>query len=112
AISAWDSLVGIPNAHAAVAHTTMANKAAQSATKAFLLSPKLTILDMVSATALFTIVIIRTPKKLNTDAIIIAFLGEIALVDTQVAIALGASVHPLTKITPSINTTVINNAGL
>jgi hypothetical protein len=67
---------------------------------------------MVSATALFTIVIIRTPKKLNTDAIIIAFLGEIALVDTQVAIALGASVHPLTKITPSINTTVINNAGL
>jgi hypothetical protein len=67
---------------------------------------------MVSATALLTIVISKTPRKLKTAAIMIALLGEIDLVDTQVAIALGASVQPFTKITPIINTTVINKAGL
>jgi len=66
---------------------------------------------MVSATDLLTIVIMRTPKKLKTDAIIMAFFGVIDLVDTQVAIALGASVHPLTNITPSIKAEVMNKAG-
>lgn len=40
-----------------------------------------------------------------------AFFGVIDLVDTQVAIALGASVHPLTNITPSIKAEVMNKAG-
>jgi hypothetical protein len=41
----------------------------------------------------------------------IALVGDIDLVDIQVAIALGASVQPLTNITPRSRTTVINNAG-
>jgi hypothetical protein len=40
-----------------------------------------------------------------------AFLGLIDLVETQVAMAFGASVHPFTRITPSTSTTVINKAG-
>lgn len=34
-----------------------------------------------------------------------------ARVETQVAIALGASVHPLTMMTPNVNTVVMINAG-
>jgi len=67
--------------------------------------------EMVSATDLFTIVITRTPKKLNIDAIIMALLGVIDLVDTQVAIAFGASVQPFTNITPRIRAEVMNKAG-
>jgi hypothetical protein len=53
----------------------------------------------------------NTPKKLNTADIIIASCGCRALVDTHVAIALGASVHPFTKITPKVNITVIVRVG-
>ena len=35
-----------------------------------------------------------------------------ALVDTHVAMALGASVHPFTSTTPSVKTVDINNMGL
>jgi hypothetical protein len=41
----------------------------------------------------------------------IAFLGLIDLVETQVAIAFGASVQPFTRTTPSVRITVISNAG-
>jgi len=67
--------------------------------------------DMVSATDLLTMVIIRTPRKLNTAAIIMALLGAMDLVETQVAIALGASVQPFTRITPRIRAEVMNKAG-
>ena len=60
----------------------------------------------------FTIVITNTPRKLNTAAIKIAALGDMDLVDTQVAIALGASVQPFTRITPNVNATVIASTGL
>jgi hypothetical protein len=43
---------------------------------------------------------------------IIARLGDIALVETQVAIAFGASVQPLIRITARVRITVTNNAGL
>jgi len=43
---------------------------------------------------------------------IIAFRGARDLADTQVAMAFGASVQPFTKMTPSVNTTMINSAGL
>jgi hypothetical protein len=43
---------------------------------------------------------------------IIAILTSIDLVDTQVAIALGASVQPFTKITPKVNRVVTQKAGL
>ena len=42
----------------------------------------------------------------------IAVRTFIQRVDTQVAIALGASVHPLTKITPSVSATVTAMTGL
>ena len=42
----------------------------------------------------------------------IAALGDIALVDTQVAIAFGASVQPLIKITADTKITTINKIGL
>ncbi len=45
-------------------------------------------------------------------AITIAFLGSIDRVDTQVAMAFGASVHPFTKITPRVKTTMMSSAGL
>ncbi len=45
-------------------------------------------------------------------AMTIAFLGSIDRVDTQVAMAFGASVHPLTKITPRVKTTMMSKAGL
>jgi len=44
-------------------------------------------------------------------AITIAFLGSIDRVDTQVAMAFGASVHPFTKITPRVKTTMMSSAG-
>jgi len=57
-------------------------------------------------------VITNTPKKLKTAAIKIADLADIERVETHVAIALGASVQPFTKITPSVSNVVINNMGL
>ena len=53
----------------------------------------------------------ETPKKLNIAAIAIAFFGVIALVETHVAIAFGASVQPFTKITPKVSTTAIKRSG-
>lgn len=67
---------------------------------------------MVEATLALSTVINSTPKKLNTAAIRIAAFGPMALVETQVAMAFGASVQPLTRITPVVNNTVIASAGL
>jgi len=57
-------------------------------------------------------VITNTPKKLKTAAIRIADLADIDRVDTHVAIAFGASVHPLTKITPNVSSVVTRSAKL
>jgi len=54
----------------------------------------------------------KTPRKLKIAAIKIASPGFIDLVDTQVAMALGASVQPFTKITPRTSVAVINRVGL
>ena len=64
------------------------------------------------ATEAFTAVITRTPRKLNTAAITMAFRALMALVETQVAIAFGASVQPLTRITPSVKTVDTISIGL
>ena len=53
----------------------------------------------------------NTPRKLNTALIRIALRGLKHRVVTQVAIAFGASVHPFTKITPSVSRTVIIRIG-
>lgn len=113
AMSAWLSLVGMPNTHAAVAQITMAKSAAHSAMSASCASPpKSTILEMVCATVALIFVITSTPKKLHTAAIRIADRGLMARVDTQVAIALGASVQPFTRMTPKVKAKVMSSAGL
>jgi hypothetical protein len=70
------------------------------------------MLYIVCATVALTKVITKTPRKLQTAAMMIALRGEIDLVEIQVAIALGASVHPLTIITAKTKTTTINSNGL
>ena len=113
AIKAWLSLVGMPKYQAAVAHTTIAKSAAHSATTASsVFPPKSTIFAIVWATFALTAVIAKTPKKLNTAAIKMALRGVILRVETQVAIAFGASVHPFTKTTPNVKITVTAIAGL
>ena len=57
-------------------------------------------------------VITKTPRKSQSAAIRMAFLGEMDLVDTQVAMAFGASVQPLTITTPSVSSTVMASVGL
>ena len=113
AISAWLSLVGIPKNQAATAQMIMATSAAQSATTAScVLVPKSTMFLMVMATVELISVITKTPKKLNTADIKTAARGGMARVATQVAMAFGASVQPLTKMTPSVKRTVANKTGL
>ena len=57
---------------------------------------------------LATPVLIIAPRKFNTAAIIIALLGDMALVDTEVAIALAVSWKPLIKSNiKASNTTII-----
>ena len=111
-MSAWLSLVGMPNTQASVAQSTIANSAALRAMIARSGSlPKSTILVMVSATVAFSRVITKTPRKLNSAAMRIAALGGIHLVTTQVAMALGASVQPFTRMTPKVSITAINSSG-
>ena len=91
----------------------MAKSAALKATIAsWEFVPKSTILVMVSATVAFSILMRKTPRKLNTAAIRMAALADIHRVTTQVAMALGASVQPLTRMTPSVRSTAISSRGL
>lgn len=93
-------------------YTTMESRAAQRATSAFwVLSPKSTILLMVEATELLIWVMMNTPRKLKKALMMMAFLALRHRVVTQVAMALGASVHPFTKITPRVNRVVTRSAG-
>ena len=52
-----------------------------------------------------------TPRKLQPAAIKMAARGPMERVETQVAMALGASVQPLTKMTPKVRSTVRINMG-
>ena len=62
---------------------------------------------MVTATELLICVITRTPRKLNIALVMMAERASMQRVVIHVAMALGASVHPLTKMTPSVRRTVI-----
>ena len=107
AMSEWLWLVGMPSAHAATPQTMMATIAAAKATRAAWLSPpKSTILKMVDATAVDTAVIPKRPTRLQPAAMTMAGVGRIALVPTTVAMALGASVAPLTMVAPTHSTTM------
>ena len=113
AIRLWLSLVGMPKRAAPTLYTTMENRAAHRAIRAsWVLPPKSTILLMVEATELLMWVMMSTPRKLNTALVRMAARTLMHRVAMQVAMALGASVHPLTKMTPSVSRTVTSMAGL
>ena len=76
------------------------------------LPPKSTILLMVEATELLICVMMNTPRKLKMALMIMAERTFMQRVVIQVAIAFGASVQPLTKITLRVRSTVINKTGL
>jgi hypothetical protein len=59
----------------------------------------------------FIIVIKKSPKKLNIAAIKTADSADIERVETHVAMALGASVQPLTKMTAKVRIVVVINMG-
>ena len=67
---------------------------------------------MVDATELLICVMTNTPRKLKIALIQIALRVLMQRVVMHVAIAFGASVQPLTKMTPSVSSTVISKTGL
>ena len=90
----------------------MENRAAHRAICAsWVLLPKSTMLLMVEATALLMWVMMSTPRKLKTALVIMAFRAPRQRVVMQVAMALGASVQPLTKMTPRVRRTVTSMTG-
>ena len=90
----------------------MDKRAAHRAINAFwVLSPKSTMLLIVEATELLICVMMKTPRKLKKALMRMAFLALKQRVVTQVAMALGASVHPFTKITPRVKMVVTRRAG-
>ena len=112
AIREWLWLVGMPKAQAATPQTMMATMAAARATSAAWLSPpKSTIPKMVLATAVLTDVMSTSPIKLHTAAITMAGVGRMAFVPTTVAMALGASVAPLTTVAPRHNRMINPSTG-
>ena len=76
------------------------------------LPPKSTMLEMVEATEELMWVMTSTPRKLNPALSRMAGRTRMQRVLMQVAMALGASVQPLTKMTPSVSTTVMSSTGL
>ncbi len=121
AIRAWDSEEGRPKAQAKIPQATTPIMPADRPTRAFwalvealapVNSPKLTKPAMDSATPAARREKVKTPIKLKTAAMAMAFLGAIALVEMQVATALGASVQPLIKTTPRAKIIVITISGL
>ena len=91
----------------------MEKSAAHSAMSAMsVFAPKSTMLEMVDATLALMCVMMNTPRKLKMALMMMAVLGGRQRVVTQVAMALGASVQPFTKMTPSVSRTVMASIGL
>ena len=76
-----------------------------------LFPPKSTICEMVLATLALKCVMMSTPRKLNAALMRMAARAGMQRVVTQVAMALGASVHPLTKMAPNARITVTARTG-
>ena len=113
ATRAWLSLVGMPKSQARQAHSTMETIAAHRAVRAALLPPEKAAMEYtVSATEAFTDVTHSTPRKLHTAARSTALRKGRAPVTTAPAMALGASVQPLTSRTARVSRTVPSSGGL
>ena len=98
--SAWLSLVGSPSREANTDHITTAQSPAQSEMRAVCESDgSLAILNTVCATRELRSAITTLPARLQAAASASAPRGVIERVDTQVDIAFGASVQPLTRMT-------------
>ena len=112
AIKAWDSEEGIPKAQAKTPQAMTPTMPAHRAFKAKpYWEPKSTMLEMVSAVSLEMKNIERTPRKLKMADMTMAGWGLMHLVDTQVAMALGASVQPLMNTTPMTKTIATPSIG-
>ena len=74
--------------------------------------PKSTMFEIVEATDEFTCVMMKTPRKLKMALMMMAGRTFMQRVEMQVAIAFGASVQPLTKMTPKVKRTDIAMIGL
>lgn len=112
-IKLCDSLDGIPKYHVRTPHAETPNIPALSALNAVSYGTlvKSTMSCIVYATAFKIKKANRTPNILHIAAIIKAYKGLIDLVEIHVAIALGASVHPLTKTTPKTSIKHRDNIG-
>ena len=103
----------MPKAQAATPHTMMATMAAARATRAAWLSPpKSTMPKIVPATAVEMAVMPTKPTKLQMAAIAMALPAGMARVPTTVAMALGASVAPLTMVAPTQSRMMMPSTGL
>ena len=113
AIKECDFDAGIPKNQQNVPHPIEAIIAAINAINDIWasLDPKFTMLNIVSATAVVTYVIAIRPTKFATAAIPSAVPTFMHLVDTAVAIALGASVAPDTSVTKTTNARITPSVG-
>ena len=113
AIRAWLSEVGMPKAQAPRPQATMPTVAAARAMRAAWVSPpKSTMPEMVSATAVEMNDIATRPTKLQMTDMRIAESTSIERVPTGSAMALAASVAPLTKMVPMTRSITITRNGL
>ena len=112
-MSAWLSEVGMPKAQAPSPQATMPTVAAASAMSAAWESPpKSTMPEIVSATAVEMNDMATRPTKLQTTLIKIAESTSMERVPTGSAMALAASVAPLTKMVPMTRTMTTIRKGL
>ena len=114
AIRAWLSLVGIPNhqARRGPDHNGEHGGAEGDQGIVGVAAEIHHVVDGLRHGLVLMAVITKTPRKLKTAAIMIAGRAPMLRVETQVAMALGASVQPLTKITPRVKMTVTARTGL
>ena len=113
ATRAWLSLVGMPNRQASTAQHTMAVMAAHRAARASkVLRPKSAMEKIVSETAPPAAAAHRLPSRLQAAASQAARRKGRAPDTTAEAMALGASVQPLTRMTARSSRVVASRAGL
>ena len=110
---AWLSEVGMPKAQAPRPQATMPTVAAARAMSAAWVSPpKSTMPEMVSATAVEMNDMATRPTKLQMTLMRIAESTSMERVPTGSAMALAASVAPLTKMVPITSSMTITRKGL
>src|SRR5215211_5379190 len=107
ATRAWLSLVGMPHRAATLDQTTIPTIAPPTVVRVTALGSMMS-LPMVAATAVPD----STPRRLKTDAMARAPRGDRARVPTTVAMALGASVQPLTNSAARISSSTTSSSRL